>query len=73
MPNVVNNQIIEAKEAFRILAELSKLLNTGLDIETLTICVRLCEAGVDPQALAAVVRELRKEIANLEQTRTEHE
>ena len=41
--------------------EISRLLNTGLDRETLSILVSLCENGVNPEALAAVVRELRRE------------
>lgn len=40
--------------------EISRLLNTGLDAETLSICVRLCEQGINPEALSAVIRELRK-------------
>ena len=45
--------------------EISDLLNTGLDEETLKVCVQLLEAGVNPEALAAVVRELRRETAAL--------
>ena len=45
--------------------EISKLLNTGLDMETLTVCVRLCENGVNPEALALVIQELRRETAGL--------
>ena len=45
--------------------EISDLLNTGLDEETLQICVQLLEAGVNPEALAAVVMELRRETANI--------
>lgn len=45
--------------------EISKLLNTGLDDETLKVCVQLLEAGVNPEALATVVLELRKETAAL--------
>lgn len=41
--------------------EISDLLNTGLDDETLRVCVQLLEAGVNPEALATVVRELRRE------------
>ncbi|KAI9221037.1 mitotic-spindle organizing gamma-tubulin ring associated-domain-containing protein [Blastocladiella britannica] len=44
-----------------VLADMSALLSTGLDRETLAICVALCEAGVNPEALAAVVKELRAE------------
>jgi mitotic-spindle organizing protein 1 len=47
------------------LLEISKLLNTGLDAEQLATCVRLCENGVNPQALALVIQELRRETANI--------
>jgi len=50
-----------AKETMDILMEISRVLNTGLDEETLALCLRLCEAGVNPEALAKVVRELRSE------------
>lgn len=43
--------------------EISDLLNTGLDSESLNICVQLLEAGVNPEALAAVIKELRRETA----------
>lgn len=43
--------------------EISDLLNTGLDEDTLRVCVQLLEAGVNPEALAAVVQELRRETA----------
>ena len=36
-------------------------MNTGLDEHGLAICVKLCENGVNPEALATVVRELRKQ------------
>ena len=45
--------------------EISELLNTGLDDETLRLCVQLLEAGVNPEALATVVQELRREAAAL--------
>lgn len=61
MSNTKLTQIKEAKETFQALMELSRLLGTGLDIETLSICVRLCEAGVNPEVLATVIRELKKE------------
>lgn len=51
---------------FSALVEISKLLNTGLDPESLAICVKLCEAGVNPEALASVVQELRREAASLQ-------
>ena len=45
--------------------DISNLLNTGLDDETLRICVQLLEAGVNPEALANVVQELRREVASI--------
>ncbi|KAI7816396.1 mitotic-spindle organizing protein 1 [Gamsiella multidivaricata] len=53
----------EARQAMDILAEMSSILNTGLDREMLSICVSLCESGVNPEALAAVIKELRRESA----------
>ncbi|KAB0404178.1 hypothetical protein E2I00_008413 [Balaenoptera physalus] len=47
-------------ERFRVLLEISRILNTGLDMETLSICVRLCEQGINPEALSSVIKELRK-------------
>ena len=44
---------------------MSQLLETGLDRETLAVLVGLTESGVNPEALAAVVKELRRESAAL--------
>ena len=49
-----------------LLFEISTLLNTGLDRETLSILIRLCEAGVNPEALAVVVENLRGKANELE-------
>jgi mitotic-spindle organizing protein 1 len=54
-----------AGEALNIAYEISSILDTGLDKETLSILISLIEAGVNPEALAAVVRELRREAAAL--------
>ncbi|CAH0554033.1 unnamed protein product [Brassicogethes aeneus] len=62
MSNSKLAQVKEAKETFQALMELSRLLCTGLDKETMSICVRLCEAGVNPEVLATVVRELQKAV-----------
>ena len=50
--------------------EMSKLLDCGLDKESLAILIALCENGVNPEALAAVVKELRREAAALNVSRT---
>jgi mitotic-spindle organizing protein 1 len=43
------------------LQELSNILETGLDRESLSILMELTESGVNPEALAALVKELRKQ------------
>eukprot|EP00621_Florenciella_sp_RCC1693_P010419 CAMPEP_0182523198 /NCGR_PEP_ID=MMETSP1323-20130603/870_1 /TAXON_ID=236787 /ORGANISM="Florenciella parvula, Strain RCC1693" /LENGTH=73 /DNA_ID=CAMNT_0024731503 /DNA_START=68 /DNA_END=289 /DNA_ORIENTATION=+ len=48
-------------EALDVLHEISGLLNTGLDKNSLSILVQLCEMGVNPGALIHVVQELRRE------------
>lgn len=55
----------EAKEALDAAEELSNLLDTGLDREALSVISALCETGVRPEALAAVVKELRREAARI--------
>lgn len=40
---------------------MASLLNTGLDRETLGLCVSLCERGVNPEALAVSFFEREKE------------
>lgn len=57
-----------ANEALGIVCEISNILGTGLDRETLCILIGLVESGVNPEALAAVVRELRREAAALKAT-----
>lgn len=64
MPKPGSAQRLEAKETYLNLIELSKVLNTGLDSETLMICVRLCEAGVNPETLANVIQNLEKMVSN---------
>ncbi|KAK4228476.1 mitotic-spindle organizing gamma-tubulin ring associated-domain-containing protein [Podospora fimiseda] len=50
-----------AQQAVDILHEISTILNCHLDRRTLSICISMIENGVNPEALAAVVTELRKE------------
>lgn len=65
--SVQDSQLLAARESFVILEEISKLLNTGLDRDTLSLCVRLCENGANPEALATVIRELKRESAAIRQ------
>jgi len=50
----------EASETFRIIKEMSDILNTGLDSQSLASCLRLCEEGVDPLALAHLIKQWRQ-------------
>ena len=52
--------VVKQDQAIEILHQIASILDTGLDKETLRILVGLCEAGVNPDALAAVVKELRR-------------
>ncbi|EGX44704.1 hypothetical protein TWF569_011443 [Orbilia oligospora] len=56
-----------ARQVIDILHEISTLLNTKLDRTTLSLCVSLIENGVNPEALAAVIKELRKESERLQE------
>mmetsp|Transcript_26657 Transcript_26657/g.30631 ORF Transcript_26657/g.30631 Transcript_26657/m.30631 type:complete len:83 (-) Transcript_26657:1073-1321(-) len=51
----------EAQDSLEVIYEISQILNTGLDRKTLSILVSLCECGVNPEALATVVKELKRE------------
>ena len=42
-------------------------MNTGLDAESLALTVRLCENGANPEALATIIREIRKQAQALKQ------
>ncbi|KAG7392294.1 Mitotic-spindle organizing protein 1 [Phytophthora pseudosyringae] len=58
-------------EVMETVYELSRLLNTGLDRDTLAILMALIQKGVNPEALAAVVKDLRKDAAEQQQQQTE--
>ena len=44
-----------------VLHEMAQILNCGLDQRTLSILASLVENGVNPEALAAVIKELKRE------------
>ncbi|KAI0642159.1 mitotic-spindle organizing gamma-tubulin ring associated-domain-containing protein [Trametes meyenii] len=64
------DRISAAEETLNTLFDISQLLNTGLDKETLATCVGLIESGVNPEALAAVIQELKRESAATKTSRT---
>uniref|UniRef100_A0A7N0VE58 Mitotic-spindle organizing protein 1 n=1 Tax=Kalanchoe fedtschenkoi TaxID=63787 RepID=A0A7N0VE58_KALFE len=51
----------KAKESLDLVFHMSNILETGLDRHTLSVLIALCEHGLNPEALAAVVKELRRE------------
>ncbi|VVB08624.1 unnamed protein product [Arabis nemorensis] len=50
-----------ARESLELVFCMSNILDTGLDRHTLSVLIALCDLGVNPEALAAVVKELRRE------------
>jgi len=55
-----------AQQTLDILYDISQLLNTHLDRNQLATCVAMIENGVNPEALAAVVKDLRRNGAGQE-------
>ncbi|KAK4216143.1 mitotic-spindle organizing gamma-tubulin ring associated-domain-containing protein [Rhypophila decipiens] len=51
-----------AQQAVDILHEISTILNCHLDRRSLSICISMIENGVNPEALATAVKELRGEV-----------
>ncbi|KAF0982590.1 hypothetical protein FDP41_011520 [Naegleria fowleri] len=62
-----NNVIKETQETLEIAYEINNILNAGLDRESLSIIMNLCEMGINPEALAACVKEIKTEANKLKQ------
>ncbi|CAE6461511.1 unnamed protein product [Rhizoctonia solani] len=60
-----STRVANAQQTLDTLYDISQLLNTGLDRETLATCVSMIESGVNPEALATVIKELRREATGL--------
>ncbi|KAF5750303.1 hypothetical protein HS088_TW03G00637 [Tripterygium wilfordii] len=50
-----------ARESLDLAFHMSNILETGLDRHTLSVLIALCDLGLNPEALAAVVKELRSQ------------
>ena len=50
---------LDLNKKFEDAYELSKILNTGLDRETLARCMSLIEEGVNPEGLAMIIHDLK--------------
>ncbi|KAG2393909.1 hypothetical protein C9374_003673 [Naegleria lovaniensis] len=62
-----SNIIKETQETLEIAYEINNILNAGLDRESLSIIMNLCEMGINPEALAACVKEIKNEANKLKQ------
>ena len=54
-----------ARESLDLAFQMSNILDTGLDRHMLSVLIALCDLGANPEALAAVVKELRREKSSL--------
>ncbi|KAI3738024.1 hypothetical protein L2E82_28042 [Cichorium intybus] len=50
-----------ARESLELVFQMSNILDTGLDRHTLSVLIALCDLGLNPEALAAVVKEFRRD------------
>ncbi|KAK4370733.1 hypothetical protein RND71_010208 [Anisodus tanguticus] len=53
-----------ARNALDLVFHMSNILDTGLDRHTLSVLIALSEMGFNPEALSAVVKELRRETSD---------
>ncbi|KAL2630711.1 hypothetical protein R1flu_015397 [Riccia fluitans] len=59
-------KVARARDALEVVYAISNLLNAKLDRSTLSILIALCDHGVNPEALAVVVKEMRLEAQAVE-------
>lgn len=64
MPNSGNDNESNDMEALALINEMSNILETKLDLESLAICYRLIEAGVNPLQLSKCVNHLKYQANN---------
>ncbi|BES92485.1 Mitotic spindle organizing protein 1 [Nesidiocoris tenuis] len=60
--NGVDNETDSAKTMFKAIKEISDTLETNLDAESLRICLRLINLGMNPETLSKIVLDVRKEV-----------
>ncbi|XP_062113393.1 mitotic-spindle organizing protein 1B-like [Humulus lupulus] len=59
-----------ARESLDLAFHLSNMLDTGLDRHTLSVLIALCDLGLNPEALAALVKDLRTETMSSSSSQT---
>jgi hypothetical protein len=55
----------DAMEALQVVEDISHLLNIGMDKETLTVCIRLIENGINPSTLAHGILDIKRDAARI--------
>ncbi|KAG7029927.1 Mitotic-spindle organizing protein 1B, partial [Cucurbita argyrosperma subsp. argyrosperma] len=50
-----------ARESLDLAFHMCNVIDAGIDRHTLSVLIALCDMGVNPEALAAVVKELSRE------------
>mmetsp|Transcript_10054 Transcript_10054/g.20544 ORF Transcript_10054/g.20544 Transcript_10054/m.20544 type:complete len:84 (+) Transcript_10054:34-285(+) len=63
-----SNTVDDRTQALDVVENIANILDVGLDRDALSALVELVENGCSPEALVAVVEELRKEKEKIEQT-----
>ncbi|OAY27896.1 hypothetical protein MANES_15G024800v8 [Manihot esculenta] len=53
-----------ARESLDLAFHMSNIMDTGLDRHLLSVLIALCDLGLNPEALAAVVKELSRECSS---------
>ncbi len=67
--NVVKISARKGKKVLDITHEMSRILDCDVDRETVAVCISLLENGADPESLAVVVKELKREAKRLRESR----
>lgn len=57
-----------AQESLDLVFHMSNIVDTGLDRHTLSVLIALCDLGLNPEALAAIVKEFRRDTASMPAT-----
>ncbi|KAJ9154359.1 hypothetical protein P3X46_027703 [Hevea brasiliensis] len=52
------------RESLDLAFRISNIMDTGLDRQVLSVLIALCDFGLNPEALAAVVKELTRECSS---------
>lgn len=64
LASIMNQEAAEtARESLELVFRMSNILETGLDRHTLSVLIALCDIGLNPEALATLVKELRRDSA----------